>query len=100
MSDKDYNEFVKQRLDALRETLKAALVFMCACCQKEKPRGEAAGVHHYKAQTPDVQKAMVAENGMPKVATYVLCLECLDSFSEEVIHSKVTSYLGTQGLFG
>lgn len=99
MSDKDYNDFAKGELDKMKETLKVSMYFTCACCQKQKVRGEAAGAHLYKTENNDLAKAMKAKNGMPKVATYVLCLECLDSVSDQVLHTKVTSYLGQQGLF-
>jgi hypothetical protein len=100
MSDKAYNDFAKKHLDAMRETLRQAPIFMCACCQKEKPKGEAGGAHLYQPKEQDLRKKMVDANGNTKIATYVLCLECLDSFSDKVIHAKVTAYLGTQGLFG
>lgn len=99
MIDKEYNDFAKAKLDAMRETLKAATYFTCACCQKQKVRGEAAGAHLYQTENSDLVKAMKAKNGMPKVATYVLCLECADSVSDKVMHTKVTAYLGKQGLF-
>lgn len=100
MTDKDYNKFAKQQLEAMKETLKTTMAFTCACCQVQKPKGEAAGAHLYKPSSSSLQKAMIdPKTKMPKVATYVLCLECLDSYPEDVIHTKVTAYLGSQGLF-
>lgn len=98
--DRSYREFVEKRLEARREMLRNAPYFSCACCQKQKPKGEAAGVHVYEPENSDLRKTMVDPKGQPKVATYVLCLECVDSISEEVVHAKVTAYLGANGLFG
>jgi hypothetical protein len=100
MSEKEAKEFARKRLEMMREMLRQAPIFMCACCQKEKPKGEAAGAHLYRPKGKDLAKKMVDEKGQQKVATYVLCLECVDSLSDDIIHTKVTSYLGTQGLFG
>jgi hypothetical protein len=100
MSEKESKEFARKRLEMMKELLRQAPIFMCACCLKEKPKGEAAGAHLYKPKGKDLAKKMLDEHGQPKVATYALCLECVDSFSDEQIHTKVTSYLGTQGLFG
>lgn len=100
MSDKESSDFAKARLTARREMLKTSKMFMCACCQKEKATGEAAGVHLYRPEDVDIVKAMLDEAGRPKVATYVLCLECIDSFPEQVIHAKVTKSLAAEGLFG
>lgn len=100
MTDKDHNAFAKQQLEAMKETLRTTMAFTCACCQTQKPKGEAAGAHLYKPESSDLQRAMMDKKSkMPKVATYVLCLECMDSFPENVIHTKVTAYLGSQGLF-
>lgn len=100
MSEKESKEFAKKQLEAMKEMLRQAPIFMCACCQKEKPKGEAAGAHLYRPKSKDLLRKMLDDKGLEKVATYVLCLECLDSFSDAIIHTKVTGYLATQGLFG
>jgi hypothetical protein len=100
MTDKDYNDFAKQQLEAMRETLRTTMAFTCMCCQKQKPKGEAAGAHLYKPANADLQRAMLdKKTKMPKVATYVLCLECVDSYPDHVLHAKVTAAFGQQGLF-
>jgi hypothetical protein len=97
--DKSYRKFAESRLEARREVLRNAPFFSCACCQKQKPKGEAAGVHLYEPNS-ELRKHMLDGKGTLKVATYVLCLECLDSVPEQIINTKVTAYLGKQGLFG
>lgn len=98
--DKAYMEFAKKQLDGFREVLRQSVVFNCACCQKQKPKGEAAGAHLFKTEDPAIWKAMEKAPGQHRVGTYAICLECADSTSEEVIYQKVTAYLGSQGLFG
>jgi hypothetical protein len=99
-TDKRYNEFVEQQIEDLRNKLKTSLTFGCACCQKQKAKGKAAGVHAYATKNPILQKAMIdPKTKMPKVATYVICLECIDNYPEDVIHTKVTAYLGSNGFF-
>ena len=101
MSEKAYRDFVKERLDGQREWLKTASFFECACCNGMKPKNEAAGAHHYKTDDPMLQKAMIDRaSGMPKVATYVLCLECVDSKPDAEIYKNVTKTVAKQGLFG
>lgn len=98
--DKDYIEFAKKQLDGFREVLRQSVAFNCACCGKQKSRGEAAGAHLFKPEDPALWKAMEEAPGRHRVGTYAICLECKDEYSEEVIQTKVISYLGTQGLFG
>jgi hypothetical protein len=98
--DKAYKEFAKKQLDGFKEVLRQSVVFNCACCQKQKPKGEAAGAHLFKTEDPAIWKAMEEAPGRHRVGTYAICLECMDSYSEEVIYTKVTAYLGSQGLFG
>lgn len=98
--DKAYKEFAKKQLDGFREVLRQSVVFNCACCQKQKPKGEAAGAHLFKTEDPTIWKSMEEAPGRHRVGTYAICLECSDSYSEELIHQKVMLYLGTQGLFG
>lgn len=98
--EKGYMEFAKKQLDGFREVLRQSVAFNCACCQKQKPKGEAAGAHVFKPEDPALWKAMQTPNGSHKVAVYAICLECKDAYSEEVILKKVISYLGGQGLFG
>lgn len=98
--DKAYKEFAKKQLEGFREVLRQSVVFNCACCQKQKPKGEAAGAHLFKTEDPAIWKAMELSPGRHRVGTYAICLECSDSYSEEVIYQKVMTYLGSQGLFG
>lgn len=98
--DKAYIEFAKKKLDGFRELLRQSVVFNCACCQKQKPKGEAAGAHLFKTEDPAIWKAMEEAPGQHRVGTYAICLECADSYSEDLIYQKVTAYLGTKGLFG
>lgn len=98
--DKDYIEFAKKNLDGFREKLRQSVAFDCACCQKNKPRGEAAGAHTFKPEDPALWKAMEEAPGRHRVAAYAICLECKDEFPEDIILKKVISYLGSQGLFG
>jgi len=98
--DKAYIEFAKKQLDSFRETLRQSVAFTCACCQKQKPKGEAAGAHLFKTEDPALWKAMEEAPGRHRVGTYAICLECADSYSDVVIQQKVMAYLGSQGLFG
>jgi len=98
--DKAYIEFAKKQLDGFREVLRQSVAFTCACCQKQKPKGEAAGAHLFKTEDPALWKAMEEAPGRHRVGTYAICLECADSYSEVVIQQKVRAYLGSQGLFG
>lgn len=100
MSEKAYRDFVKQMLDGQREHLKTASFFECASCNMMKPRAEAAGAHHYVTDDPMLQKAMIDPSSkMPKVCTYVLCLECVDSLPDAEIQKRVTKTVAKQGLF-
>ena len=98
--DKAYLEFAKSRLEGYREMLRTARVFQCACCLLEKDRSEAAGVHMFKPESPELWKAMEEAPNQHRVGLYAMCLECMDSVPEEVRMQKVVSYLGSQGLFG
>ncbi len=98
--DKAYMEFAKKQLDGFREVLRQSVVFSCACCQLQKPKGEAAGAHLFKPEDPALWKAMEVKPGQHRVGTYALCLECVDKYPNEAIQAKVIAYLGTQGLFG
>lgn len=98
--DKAYIEFAKKKLDGFRELLRQSVVFNCACCQKQKPKGEAAGAHLFKTEDPAIWKAMEEAPGQHRVGTYAICLECADSYPEDVMAQKVMAYLGSQGLFG
>lgn len=98
--DKAYLEFAKKQLEGFREVLRQSVGFHCACCQKQKMKGEAAGAHLFKPEDPALWKAMEVAPGQHRVGTYAICLECKDEFSEEVILKKVVPYLGSQGLFG
>lgn len=93
-------EFVEYELEKHKEKLRNRIGFQCACCYAPKKSSEAAGAHHYKTENRDLQKAMIAENGRLRVGTYVLCLECVDSLSDEIVQQKVTAYFAKQGLFG
>lgn len=99
MTDWEYQAYVKERIEGFREILRNSLAFGCACCGEQKPKGEAAGIKVYQTKNKDLQKAMMTPKG-PRIGTYVTCLECQDKYSEKVIHTKVTKYLATQGLFG
>lgn len=98
--DKDYIEFAKKNLEGFREKLRQSVSFECACCRKQKSRGEAAGAHTFKPEDPTLWKAMEIAPGRHRVAAYAVCLECKDEFAEDIILKKVISYLGSQGLFG
>lgn len=98
--DKAYMEFAKKQLDGFREVLRQSMSFNCACCQKLKPKGEAAGAHLFKTEDPAIWKAMEEAPGRHRVGTYAICLECVDEFPQDIIDKKVMAYLGSQGLFG
>lgn len=98
--DKAYIEFAKKHLEGFKEVLRQSVSFNCACCQKLKSRGEAAGAHLFKTEDPAIWKSMEEKPGQHRVGVYALCLECMDEFPKDVIDQKVLAYLGTQGLFG
>lgn len=98
--DKAYKEFAKKQLEGFKEVLRQSVVFNCACCQKQKSKGEAAGAHLFKTEDPALWKAMEEAPGQHRVGVYAICLECKDEYSEELIQTKVMAYLGSQGLFG
>jgi hypothetical protein len=98
--DKEYMEFAKKQLDGFREVLRQSVAFNCACCGLQKQKGEAAGAHLFKPEDPALWKAMEVKPGQHRVGTYAVCLECKDAYSEELIQTKVISYLGKNGLFG
>lgn len=101
MSEKEAKEFRKKMLEGAKEVLRQSLGFTCACCQLQKLSGEKGGAFLYEPKDERLRRAMIDEkSGMPRVCTYVLCHECLDSVPDEVIYQKVTAYVGTQGLFG
>jgi|FLYN01.1.fsa_nt_gi hypothetical protein len=96
-----HDEYVRQRLESHREILRQAPAFACASCGQLKSPKEAAGVHLYETRHPALKQAMIdPESGKPRVGTYAICLECLDSFPEDVIHQNVTKYMAQAGLFG
>lgn len=90
--------YIKSRLEGHRETLRNAPAFTCASCGKVKPHGEAAGVHLYETDDPALQNAMMTSKG-PRVGTYAICLECVDSLPEKIIHQNVTRSMAKDGLF-
>lgn len=96
---KEYLAFAKKTLDGFKENLRQSMAFNCACCQKQKQKGEAAGAHLFKPEDPSLWKAMEVPGGRHRVGVYAICLECVDAFPDDVIKQKVTAYLGTQGLF-
>lgn len=95
MSEKEQKEFVKNQVEGMTEVLKNTAGFMCACCGETKQRNEADRVRIYKPESKDLAVAMGK-----KVASYVICLECKQTLPPAIVHTKVTAYLGTQGLFG
>lgn len=98
--DKAYMEFAKKQLDGFKEVLRQSVMFSCACCQKQKPKGESAGAHLFKPEDPAIWKAMEVAPGQHRVGVYAICLECKDAYSEEIILKKAIAYMGTNGLFG
>ncbi len=101
MSDADLEAYIRERLDGHRELLRNTNGFFCASCGKPKTANEAAGVHHYKTDDPALRKAMIdPKSGRPRIGTYAICLECIDSFPEETIHQNVTMSMAKDGLFG
>lgn len=100
MSQKERNAHAKTMLEGLRETLRNTAAFTCMCCQRTRPKGEAAGAHLYSTEDALLRKAMIDENGKERIGTYVLCLECVDSLSDDAIHRAVTQNFGKAGLFG
>ena len=97
---KEYREFANKTLEGFKEQLRQSVAFSCACCQKQKQKGEAAGAHLFKPEDPALWNAMEVPGGLHRVGVYAICLECMDEFSEVVIQKKVIAYLGSQGLFG
>jgi hypothetical protein len=100
MGDKEYKEFAKQQLEGRREVLRTVQYFSCACCDKQKTKEEAAGAHLYKTEDAMLNRAMKLPDGRMRVGTYVLCLECVDSVSDEKIQANVTKNMAKEGLFG
>ncbi len=94
MSEKERREFVKTQVEGMTEVLNNTVGFVCACCGETKQKNEADRVKIYKPESRDVAVAMGN-----KIATYVICLQCKETFPPAVVHTKVTAYLGTQGLF-
>lgn len=95
-----HEEFVESEVEKLRTKLRNRNGFMCMCCETPKTSDQAAGVHVYKTENPALKKAMLDEKGRPRVGTYVLCLECIDSLDEDSIQLKVTKNFADRGLFG
>lgn len=99
-NEKEYKEFAKQQLEGRREVLRQAPYFQCACCDAHKPKEEAAGAHVYKTNDAMLNKAMKLPDGRMRIGTYVLCLECVDSMSDDKIQQNVTRNMAKEGLFG
>lgn len=100
MSEKEHKAYAKKMLEGLRETLRTTAAFECMCCHRTRPKGEAAGAHLYQTSDPVLRKAMIDKDGKERIGTYTLCLECVDSLSDEAIHQAVTKNFGKAGLFG
>lgn len=101
MSDAQLERDIQKQLDTHRETLRATSFFCCASCQKTKPAGEAAGVHAFRTENPQLLKAMIdRETGRMRIGTYAICLECMDSLPDDVIYQNATRSMAKQGLFG
>ena len=75
------------------------MAFVCMCCQKTKPSGQAAGAFVYKTDDPKLLRAMQTAGG-PRVGTYVLCRACVRLYSNDVLHEKITAKFAQAGLFG
>jgi hypothetical protein len=100
LSSKEKEEYLKTRTEGYKEVLRQSPAFECASCrlQKHNPKEEAAGVWTYRTKDPVLNRQMLTREGL-RIAQYVLCKECIETFEPKVIYQKVTAYLATQGLF-